>query len=72
LNQDLAAIAQAEALFELVNDGDGFVLQPEQHFLFARSRNAAPVGANVLGDFALVRLHDNIIPAQITCKESYD
>jgi hypothetical protein len=64
LNQDLAAITQAEALFEFVNDGDGFIGEPEQHFLFAGSRNAAPVGADVLGDFALVRLHDNIIPAQ--------
>jgi hypothetical protein len=62
LNQDLAAIAQAEALFELVNDGDGLVGQPEQHFLFAGSRNAAPIGADLFGDFALVGLHDNAIP----------
>jgi hypothetical protein len=45
LLQHLAAIAQASAFFDLVDQGDRFVGQSEEHFLLARLRQTAPVGA---------------------------
>ena len=36
------------ALLGLVNESDCLVRQPEQHFLLAGGRNAAPISADVL------------------------
>jgi hypothetical protein len=64
LQERLTAITQAMALFELVNEGNGLVGQPEQHFLFASGRDAPPVGTDMLGYGRLICLHgDN--PARI-------
>ena len=43
--EDLAAIAQALAFLDFIKEGDGFVRQPEQHFLLARCGQTAAVGA---------------------------
>jgi hypothetical protein len=51
------------ALLGFVNEGDCLVRQPEQHFLLAGRRNAAPVGPDVFGDRELIGLHDaNPVP----------
>ena len=64
LQERLATITQAMALLELVNQGNGLIGQPEQHFLFAGGRDAPPVGADMLGYGRLICLHDDN-PAQI-------
>ena len=46
--KDLAAVAQSMAPLELVDKGDGFVIQPEQHFLLASGRQTATVGLGVV------------------------
>jgi len=64
LLQRLAPITQALALLELVNKGDRLVPQPEQNFLLAGSRDAAPVGPDVFGYGGMIFLHDDK-PARI-------
>jgi len=54
LLKHLAAITQAQAFLEIVDHRDRLVRDPEQHFLLAGGRNAAPVRADMLGDGAVI------------------
>jgi hypothetical protein len=54
LLKHLAAITQAQAFLEIVDHRDRLVRNPEQHFLLAGGRNAAPARADVLGDGTVI------------------
>ena len=67
----LAAVAQAMALLVLVKKGDRLVGEPDQDFLLARGRDAAPVGADLLGYGRLIP-HERQPRCDFTCNQTYD
>jgi hypothetical protein len=70
--EDLAAVTQAMAFFDPVNNGDRLVVEPEEDFLLAGFGEAAAVSANDFRVIPLALFHQAIPLRKLLVIEGMD